>query len=85
MKRYEIVLKKWVNGSGFQYEETVDWLSKFYSAEEFLKNLDEPLYTSVDSHSGEDTLVEIRYHPFYDFSASEVLSKVWAKDFYGLD
>lgn len=85
MTRYEVVLKKWVDGSGFQYEETVDWVSG-YSAEEYLENLEEPLYSVFNRKPGEDTLVEVRDH--YDQNnivKFNVVSEFWAKEFYGLD
>lgn len=70
-KQYEVVIKGWVDGSGFSYESTYDWLDEECTAKEYINSLD-PDYAFTVPEDG-DLLVEIRLD-------DEVISECWVSE-----
>lgn len=69
--RYEVVLKHWVDGSGFTHEETFDWLDSRCTAKDYINSLDPESALTVPEDG--DTLVVIKH-------GNRIIDECWVSE-----
>lgn len=82
MKKYEVRSAKWVDGSGWSYSTTIDWLETPCTAEEYiLNNLDSVLDYPRDGTDYYYSITEYNYDPDTEwYGEGAEISGAWASE-----
>lgn len=74
MKKYEVTVDKWVDGSGWEYSTTLDWMDELCTVKEYIDSVRD--WTDMPAE-GEDYLYSIVEHDYDNDDATTVIEEKW--------